>query len=144
MTGSGLLTSALALVGDNNPADYESLGISCINIILAETYEINNRLRVAAGLAVLTSIPEVTALSETLTYEPMLVRRALPYGLAVQLILDERDASLWNVLHAKYIDALRNIDVGFVELVSYGERIDDAGVSSVAPPFGFEFFSKQA
>jgi hypothetical protein len=140
MTGTQLLASAAALIHEANPSDYDGFALSFINILLAETYDVNNRLRVAAGSAVLTVIPQLTALTETLTYENKLVMMALPYGLAEKLIVDDRDSSLWNMLHSKYINHLMEMDVGFVEAVPFSIEIvevDGVDTTVTAPIFGF-------
>ena len=141
MTGTQLLASAAALFNDSNPADYNAIALPSLNILLAETFEINNRLRAAAGKALLTSILQLTALTEAITYEDKLVMMAMPYGLAEKLIMDDRDSSLWNVFHMKYVNHLNDMDVGFVEVVAYGERIADDGTHSAAPINGFDIFS---
>ena len=87
MTGTQLLASAAALIHEANPSDYDGFALSFINILLAETYDVNNRLRLAAGDVELTSIPQLTALTDTITTKrKRFVFNPLPYGLAVKLI----------------------------------------------------------
>ena len=80
MTGTTLLAGATALFNDNTPTDYSAQALPLLNILMAETFDVNNRLRKAAGKALLTQIPEMAALSETVPFEEMLVRRAFAYG----------------------------------------------------------------
>ena len=137
MTGTQLLASAAAVIHDAHPSDYDGFAVSWINILLAETFDINNRLRVAAGSAVLATIPQLSALTETLTYENKLVFNALPYGLAVKLIADDRDSNFWNMLHAEYVNRINEMDVGFVEAVPFSTYIDDDDLTQ--PLIGFDF-----
>jgi len=140
MTGTQLLASAAALFNDTNSADYNTIALPSINILLAETYEINNRLRAAAGKALLTSILQLTALTEAITYEDKLVMMAMPYGLAEKLIMDDRDSSLWNVFHSKYVNHLNEMDVGFVLAVPFSieiAEVDGEEVIEAAPIFSF-------
>ncbi len=137
MTGTTLLAAAAALFYDGTPSDYATMALPLVNIMLAETYDVNNRLRIAAGSEALTDIPQLASLSETITYENKLVYTAFPYGLAEKLIIDDRDSNLWNMFNMKYVNAVNEVDVGFVEAVPFSTYIDDDDV--VQPLIGFDF-----
>ena len=85
----------------------------------------------------MATIPQLSALTETLTYENKLVFNALPYGLAVKLIADDRDSNFWNMLHAEYVNRINEMDVGFVEAVPFSTYIDDDDLTQ--PLIGFDF-----
>lgn len=87
MTGAQLLVHSLALMDEpTTSTEYNTQSVYFINSLLAECFDINNSIRLAKSEAVLTSIPSITLLSETLTYEDELVKAALPYGLAGYLL----------------------------------------------------------
>lgn len=104
MTGTELLTHALALMDeDTTTTEYNISSVSFINSLLAECFDINNSIRLSKSEAVLTSIPSISALSETLTYEDALVKAAFPYGLAGNLLgIDPSQAILANNYRNKY------------------------------------------
>ena len=137
MTGTQLLASAAALIHEANPSDYDGFALSFINILLAETYDVNNRLRLAAGEEEMTSIPQLNALTDTITYEDALVFNPLPYGLAVKLIADDRDNAFWNMLHAEYVNRINEVDRGYVTAVPYSTYVDDENEIQSAPIFDF-------
>ena len=141
MTGTQLLASAAALFNDTNSADYNTIALPSLNILLAETFDVNNRLRAAAGKALLTSILQLTALTEAITYEDKLVMMAMPYGLAEKLIADDQNSGLWNVFHMKYVNHLHEMDVGFVKAVPFSievAEVDGEEVTEAAPMFDFK------
>lgn len=122
MTANDLLKSACAMFHDYTPSDYTGVGLAGINVVLAETFEVNNRIRQNAGKDPLEDIPSITAVDQTLTYEPILTRNAMVYGLAEKLIIDDRDANLWAVFHQKYVNAVNEADRAFVTPVELFTR----------------------
>jgi hypothetical protein len=114
MTANDLLKNACAMFHDYTPADYARVGLAGINIVLAEIFEVNNRIRSNNGKEPLEEIPGIAALDEALPYEDILTRNAMIYGLAEKLIVDERDAGLWAVFHQKYVNAVNEADRAFV------------------------------
>ncbi len=117
MTGNELLQRAAALFGDTDASYYAGAALPCINTLLAENFEQNNRLRSFAGLDELGAIPQVSGLDETLPYENVLVYRAFAYGLGAKLFVDERDAAVLSYLHQQYVNAVNDCDRGFVSVV---------------------------
>lgn len=112
MTGSELLQRALALFAetDTSDADYQALAIPHINMVLAETFEVNNRLRKMAGKDAFDTVPEIGALSDSIEYEDKLVRLALPYGLAEKLYFDEENNARLSMFKQEYAERVNQCD----------------------------------
>jgi len=115
MTGKELLVRALALFAETETTDYEALALPYIDMVLAETFDTNNRIRTAAGKAVLTEMPELASLADTLPYEDKLVKLALPYGLAAKLYFDEEDNPRLTMFNQEYADRVNRCDKAVVE-----------------------------
>lgn len=121
MTADDLFTSAIALVGGStsDKVDYTDAFIPVLNIILAETFDVNNSIRVYKELAELTTIPTVTATTDTMTYEDEILRRVIPYGIAGTLY-QEDNASLAAQYMNKYDYARMNAyKAAYVEITDY-------------------------
>jgi hypothetical protein len=84
--------------------------IPLINIVLAETFDVNNRIRYSKDKAELTACPTITALTDTLTYEDELTRFALPLGLLCRLYVDEDNLAMLSVYKQEYAAAVNNAD----------------------------------
>ena len=112
MTGNELLKRALAFFAetDTSDVDYQTLAIPHINMVLAETFEVNNRLRKMAGLEEFKSIPEIKTLSATIEYEDKLVYLAMPYGLAEKLYFDEENNARLSMFKQEYADRVNQCD----------------------------------
>ena len=95
MTANDVLNTTLTLMfADLSEADdYKSPFISVLNLLLAETFELNNSIRLADGLDVLTDIPEVSELTDVMTYEEGLCRAVLPFGAAGMLMTEDNAAA---------------------------------------------------
>ncbi len=112
MTAQELLTSAIALFFENanrwqsDPAT----ALVHINMVLAETFTINNRLRRKAGLNELENIPKLTQLTEQVPYEEELTRQVLPYGLAAKLYFEQEDNSRLTLFLQEYNSRLSICD----------------------------------
>ena len=93
MDGNELLKRAMALYGeiDTSDEDNRTLAVPQINMLLAEVFEVNNRMREHAGKEKLEAVPEISSLSDTIECEDKLLRLALPYGLAAMLYFGEED-----------------------------------------------------
>jgi hypothetical protein len=70
-------------------ADYETDFIATLNLLVADLFEANNSILAAAGETELEDIPEITALTDTMTYAPKLCRVALPFGIAGQMMMED-------------------------------------------------------
>lgn len=112
MTGNDLLTRAMALYAETDTSDEDAraLAVPYINMVLAETFDTNNRIRQRRGLDPLEDIPEIAALSDEIVYENHLVKLALPYGLASKLYFDEDDNSRLSMFLQEYADRVNKAD----------------------------------
>jgi hypothetical protein len=112
LTVNELLQNALALFAetDASDADYQALAIFHTNMVLAETFEVNNRMRERAGKEELTEIPSVTALTDTIPYEDKLLRFALPFGLAEKLYFDEDNDGRLSMFKQEYANRVNQCD----------------------------------
>lgn len=91
MTANELFYAAMALFYENNSEVHQDYVKGLINVLLAECFDVNNRLRRRAGKEELTRIPRIGDMMDEIPYEEMLVRLALPYGLAAKLFFEEGD-----------------------------------------------------
>ena len=112
MDGNELLKRAMALYAetDTNDEDVKALSVPYINMVLAETFDVNNRMREYAGKEPLESIPEIASLDDTIQYEDKLVKLALPYGLASKLYFDEDDNPRLTMFLQEYSDRVNQCD----------------------------------
>lgn len=115
MTAQQLFDLTVGVMGiqPENALSYTPTVIPQINMILAQTYNLenNNRkfynLTAETPIAELTSIPEVTALSDTLTYQDNVLRKVVVWGLAQLLALSDKDTVLAGFYETRYADAQR-------------------------------------
>lgn len=84
--------------------DYDNYYLDNINVILADTFNLNNVLREFKGLDPLINIPTVTKKDDEITYEPELCSRVLPNGLASRFFIDD-DLSKFNIFTTYYENA---------------------------------------
>lgn len=117
MTGQALVTRAISLFGDTNRTFYEGLAIHAVNLLMAETFDVNNRIRVENRKSALSEVPELSSLSGEIPYEDRLVKYAFPYGMAAKLFADERDLALLGVFHQSYANAVNECDRGYVRFL---------------------------
>ena len=112
MDGNELLKRAMALYAetDTNDEDVKALSVPYINMVLAETFDVNNRMREYAGKEPMESIPEIASLDDTIQYEDKLVKLALPYGLASKLYFDEDDNPRLTMFLQEYADRVNQCD----------------------------------
>ena len=112
MTGNELLARAMALYAETDTSDEDArtLAVPYINMVLAETFDTNNRIRQQKGLDPLEEIPEIATLNDAIAYEDYLVKLALPYGLASKLYFDEDDNSRLSMFLQEYADRVNKAD----------------------------------
>ena len=103
MTGNECLASALALMycNEEDSGEYAGMALPVLNLLIAETFAINNSLREAAGLDPLVSIPSINSLNDEIPCQERILRIVLPYGLAGAL-MGEDDAALSTQYKNKY------------------------------------------
>jgi hypothetical protein len=80
----------------------KQVALSSVNGMLADLFSVHNGLLEAAAQAVLTDVPEVTALSEPLPYGALLNRNVMPFGLARDISLSENNLNAANIFAAQY------------------------------------------
>lgn len=110
MTGQQLFDTTTSLMGIA-PADatsYQETILPQINIILAKTFNLENNNRAYKSLALLTSIPELTALSQTIDYQQNVLMNVVVYGLAQLLALSDSDTINAGFFETRFADGMRN------------------------------------
>lgn len=110
MTANELFCAALALFYENNSEVHQEFVKGLINILLAECFEVNNRMRRRAGKEELTEIPQIGDMLDPIPYEEMLVRLALPYGLAAKLFFEEQDNPRLTYFLQEYAERVNRCD----------------------------------
>lgn len=105
MTGFQLLDGSLALLLTDRALapEYTEYAPGLINMLLAETHEINNSLRASKGLAEHAAPQSITSLDDELPCEEELARSALMYGLVAKLIMDDGDMSRVSYFQNQYV-----------------------------------------
>jgi hypothetical protein len=127
VTVANLITAALALMGsDLTSTDYNTYAIPSVNMMLADLYDVNNGLLESADGTLLTSIPAVTATTDTLTYDERLTRNVMPYGLARDLGRMDNNPAV-GAFTRLYDENKRRYTVGIPEDIEdvYGDTEDD-------------------
>ena len=122
MTGTDLLTNALALMNETDTTSHEATAVAKINLVLVETYHENNRIRRSKDMESLTSIPVISALTETLTYENELLYRVLPLGLVCRLFVDEDNIPVLSMYKQEYASAIKDEDRNIATSVYHSRR----------------------
>lgn len=93
MTAQELFTLVVGNMGitSANAGSYVDTYIPQLNTILSQTFNLENNNRTALGLTLLTEIPTVTALSDTLTYQDNILRKVVVWGVAGLFALSDDD-----------------------------------------------------
>lgn len=93
MTGNDILDNALALMFEERQRspDYVSYAPRILNMLLPETFGVNNQLRRLAGKEPLAAPPVISTLEEEVAYEDDLARSVLPWGLAAWLLMGDEE-----------------------------------------------------
>ncbi|MBC8529715.1 hypothetical protein H8699_09770 [Christensenellaceae bacterium NSJ-44] len=111
MTGRAVFRAALGLLGEGSAAvaDYEEEAVlAMLNATLCEVQDVNNGLRLAAGLARGQALALDTLDGET-GAQGELERGALPFALAARLALTDEETTLaayYNALYVEQVNAL--------------------------------------
>jgi len=107
MTATEIYIAALGLLGESSSSmgDYEEeVVVQKINIMLPEVFPYNQQMREQMGKAPLSDCPKIEALTEDIPFESIIVRMALPYGLASKLAYDDDEAG-----KASYFNSMMTI-----------------------------------
>lgn len=106
MLANDVFNMAMGLLQEDDTSDFEVFAIPMLNVILAETFYVNNSLRSAVNKNKLDDIPQITSLNDELIYENYLLLNAFPYGLAAKVMLDDTDLNKMAFLHNQYVTAI--------------------------------------
>ena len=111
LTGRAVFRAALGLLGEGSAAvaDYEEEAVlAMLNATLCEVQDVNNGLRLAAGLERSQALALDTLDGET-GAQGELERGALPFALAARLALTDEETTLaayYNALYVEQVNAL--------------------------------------
>jgi hypothetical protein len=106
MTVSELFTLTIGMMGMNadNASTYAGPFLQQLNMILAQTFKLENNVRLYNELALLTTIPRVTATTDTLTYQDELLFNVVPWGVAQLMSLSDDDTIKAGFFGMRYSD----------------------------------------
>lgn len=109
MTVNELFTITAGVMGSTteNASSYVPTLIPQVNMILAQTFNLENNNRAYYGLDLLTTIPSVSSISDILTYQDGILRRVIPWGLAQLFALSDDDIVRSQFFETRFADAVR-------------------------------------
>lgn len=116
MTAQELFNYTVGIMGITpaNATSYTDTILPQINLILAQTFELENNNRRFLNLGydtpiypILTTIPFLTSLSETITYQDNVLRNVVAFGVAQLLSLSDDDTIKAGFFESRYIDGQR-------------------------------------
>jgi hypothetical protein len=122
MTGLDLLKNAIGLIDETDTTPYEDTVVPKINLVLAETFDLNNHRRHEKDKYALTEVPTITAIGDTLTYETELLLRVLPLGLLCRLYVSEGNIPILAMYQQEYAKAIAEAERG-IATSTYAIRI---------------------
>ena len=110
MTAYQLYENALHLISEApDTAGYsDEQAISIINMVLFETFRINNSIRIFNALEKLTEPQQITALTDELTYVDELLISVLPYGLASKFLMADNEVDKGQLYQELYANTLND------------------------------------
>lgn len=108
MTYGELLDGALGVLEYSDRQGRETFARGMTDLVLAELWDLNNRLRLAAGKEPLETVPRCESFDAEVPYEEELVRRDMLLGLICRLVADEEDRTLHNFYSVEYEIAKRS------------------------------------
>lgn len=105
-TAQALFNRTVGMIGIsiNNATTYQESFPEQVNTVLSECFEIENSNRSSKDIAVLTTIPTVSALTDSIDYQQDLFQ-TLAYGLAMYLSLSDDDTVKTQFFNAQYEEA---------------------------------------
>lgn len=111
MTVNEAYVIALSL-DDTTTEQDDSLRVHMVNytnLFLVETFRNENAIRRMNGRKLLTSVPFVTNLDETIPYDEEMVRSGLPFFIASQVKLTDADNAWASRYYDMYINAVNEV-----------------------------------
>lgn len=120
MTVLELFTLTIGMLGltTENATTYKTTLYPQLNMVLADCFKLENNLREDRGIALLTTIPTITADADILTYQDDLQKQVLPYGLARLLVLSDDDTVRAGFFGSQYVEAQALLSVGISDDVT--------------------------
>lgn len=103
-----ILASSFLYERDGEDADSKSFSLGFLNILLQESLETENSIRLFNGQEPLMSAPLIATMDDAINYSDEITRVALPYGLAAQFFQEAMDNFQAENYRAKYISALNS------------------------------------
>lgn len=128
MTVQQLFDLTIGMMGltSTNASTYLETFIPQVNIILAQCFELENNVRTKNSLTKLTAIPEVTTLTDILTYQDRVLRKVLPWGLAQLLALSDDDTMKAGFFGLRYSDEYNRASYAIeTEVTNFYEIAED-------------------
>ncbi len=121
MTGRQLYEKSLSLISETtDTAGFpDAQVISLINFVLFECFKINNSIRASKDLEKFAAPQQITAMTDTLTYDDDLTLIVIPYGLVSKLLEsdDEIDKSNhFQEIYANYLNDSEKVEIMVVTL----------------------------
>lgn len=109
MTAQELFDLCVGVSGveSSNASSYVPTFLFQLNTILAETFKLENNNREYYGLTPLTSIPLVTTMGDTLTYQDNILRNVVIWGILTHLQLSDDEVVKTGFYNNKYADNQR-------------------------------------
>lgn len=101
------LTVGIIGVTANNATSYLGTLVPQVNTILAQTFELENNNREYLGLELLTEIPEVTSVTDILTYQDNVLRKVVVWGLAQLFALSDDDVVKAGFFENRFADYMK-------------------------------------
>lgn len=107
-----IYTLALAKIieAPGTDVDYDSYSPPLLDSLLVEALPYENAIRAQRGDEELTSVPEISAINETvLDWDDRITRVALPWGLAAALLFDDENRKAESVMFRnEFVSALED------------------------------------
>ena len=100
------LTAGIMGITQNNALNYQDTVLFQLNTVLSQTFNLENNNREFLGIAKLTTIPTVSLLSDTLTYQDNVLRNVVVFGLAQLMSLSDDDVVKANFFENRYVDGM--------------------------------------
>jgi hypothetical protein len=110
MTAQELFNHVVGIMGQvpSNAQTYLDVFLPNLNAVLAQSFKLENNNREYYDLAILTTIPKVTTLSDVLTYQDNILYNVVSWGIAQQLALSDDDVVKTGFYSQQYAEGLIN------------------------------------
>jgi hypothetical protein len=110
MTAQELFNHVVGIMGQvpSNAQTYLDVFIPNLNAVLAQSFKLETNNREYYYLAILTSIPKVTTLSDVLTYQDNILYNVVSWGIAQQLALSDDDVVKTGFYSQQYAEGFIN------------------------------------